>query len=56
MAKFTYGDHPEAKRKASIFKYAVFLNGELYEGFRTLTAAEGACNEYRTAVEAGDSW
>jgi hypothetical protein len=44
--EFTVARHPDAKLKSSVFKYAVFRNGELFEGFRTASAAEGAAEEY----------
>ena len=37
---FTVGKHPDAKSKSSVFKWAVFLNGVLFEGFVTRERAE----------------
>lgn len=44
---FTLGKHPDAKSKSSVFKWAVFLNGVLFEGFVTKERAEAALAEVK---------
>ena len=44
--KFTVGRHPEANRAGQVFRWAVFMDGKLFEGFRFKDKAEEAAEEY----------
>ena len=44
---FTVGKHPEAAKRSQLFKFAVFLNGQLFEGFVTRARAEAALVQVR---------
>jgi hypothetical protein len=46
--EFTVGKHPDAKLKSQVFKWAVFRNGELFEGFVYKEDAETAAAEYNS--------
>jgi len=45
--EFTVARHPDWKLTGSVFKWAVFKDGELFEGFIRREAAELAAEEYR---------
>ena len=45
---YTVARHPDAKSPSSFFKWAIFFNGELFEGFRTREDAETELRELQT--------